>query len=342
MKYIISIISVFICVTCKSSTVPEMESLVNISGYWKFSIGDDMDWSEKEFDDKGWDTIYTPGRWEDQGYVGYDGYAWYRLKINIPLIDCDNICLQLGRIDDVNQAYFNGVLVGQAGVFPPNFVSAYDAPLLYVIPRELIKFNMENTIAVRVYDEFGEGGFMDGKMMLGYNADIQLIDQDLAGEWKIAFNYKQKYIDKDYDDSHWDKILVPATWESQGYNDYNGKACYRKSFELYEMLADKTLYIILGKIDDNDQVYINGVLIGSTRDMYNTRFYNSSIGDWQIRRAYLIPSGLLKKNGKNCISVVVEDNTGFGGIYEGPVGLMTKENYSLYLEKYKVSRSGLR
>ncbi len=35
----------------------------------------------------------------------------------------------------------------------------------------------------------------------------------------------------DFDDSKWDKITVPSSWENQGFRGYNGYAWYRVSFE---------------------------------------------------------------------------------------------------------------
>jgi hypothetical protein len=319
---------------CASAS--NLQSVVNLSGYWKFNLGDDKAWAQKDFNDKDWDKVYAPGRWEDQGYVGYNGYAWYRTKITIPTTEySDYLYLQFGKIDDVNEIYLNGVRIGQMGCFPPEYVSAYSLPLLYFVPKKLINFGGENTIAVRVYDEQGEGGIVNGQLILGYDKDIQLLNQNLAGNWKIAFKNYKGSLDVDYNDSGWDNIIVPASWESQGYNDYDGYACYRKTFEFGGQLTDEKLYLIMGKVDDKDRVYLNGKLIGETSDMYNTPLGSRNQGDWQIRRAYKIPSGLLNEKGKNVVVVLVYDREGMGGIFEGPVGIMEKEQYELYVDQYE-------
>ena len=56
----------------------EMTRLVNLRGGWKFTIGDDMNWADPNYNEKGWDIIRVPSSWEDEGYNGYNGYAWYR------------------------------------------------------------------------------------------------------------------------------------------------------------------------------------------------------------------------------------------------------------------------
>ena len=56
----------------------DLQKIVSLSGNWKFSIGDDIQWASPSYDDSDWDQIRVPGQWEDQGYNEYNGYAWYR------------------------------------------------------------------------------------------------------------------------------------------------------------------------------------------------------------------------------------------------------------------------
>lgn len=310
--------------------------VVTLKGYWKFNIGDNPQWANNNFDDSQWDNIYAPRSWEKQGYVGYDGYAWYRKNIVIPNTNYNQqLYLQLGNIDDVNQVYFNGQLIGELGITPPQYYSQYNAPIFYHIPHKLINFNGPNTIAVRVYDDKGDGGIVSGPLSICHNPDLELLTLNLAGNWKIAFkNYKGSLM-ADYNDSHWPNITVPGYWESQGHNNYDGYACYRKTFDFNINTNDQKLYLILGKIDDRDRVYLNGKLIGATNDMYGQPLGNRQRGDWQIRRAYKIPKGLINQNGKNTVVVLVHDNGGIGGIIEGPVGIMNQKQFYEYESKYE-------
>src|SRR6187399_729509 len=52
--------------------------LIDLSGKWKFSIGDKSAWSDPSFNDGSWENISVPSKWEDEGFNGYNGYAWYR------------------------------------------------------------------------------------------------------------------------------------------------------------------------------------------------------------------------------------------------------------------------
>lgn len=84
----------------------------------------------------------------------------------------------------------------------------------------------------------------------------------LSGNWKFSIGDDSKWSSPSYDDSGWDQITVPGQWENQGYNDYNGYAWYRKSFRVREIPSNTTIYLLLGKIDDVDIVYLNGREIG--------------------------------------------------------------------------------
>ncbi len=49
----------------------------------QFKTGDDPAWKKPGYDDHSWATIQTGKNWEDQGFPDYDGYAWYRLHVNL-------------------------------------------------------------------------------------------------------------------------------------------------------------------------------------------------------------------------------------------------------------------
>ena len=62
----------------KTAQAQHMRRVVSLTGMWKFEIGDNPKFSERGFDDSKWEKIRVPGTWENQGFPGYDGYAWYR------------------------------------------------------------------------------------------------------------------------------------------------------------------------------------------------------------------------------------------------------------------------
>ena len=55
---------------------------INLHKKWKFRIGDNLKWISPSYDDRSWESIKVPSTWENQGFHGYDGYAWYRLHFD--------------------------------------------------------------------------------------------------------------------------------------------------------------------------------------------------------------------------------------------------------------------
>lgn len=121
---------------------------------------------------------------------------------------------------------------------------------------------------------------------------------------------------------------MPSFWESQGYRDYDGFAWYRKNFVLDEKLINQKLILLLGKIDDYDQVFINGVQIGSTGKWYNNEPVTPLDEYYRENRIYYIPDGLLNQSGFNLLAVRVYDGLVDGGIYGENPGLITQEQYN--------------
>lgn len=151
---------------------------------WKFTTGDNPAWASPTFDDNEWKEIKVATIWENQGYADYDGFAWYRTSVIIPssmkqaAMKYGGFSLELGKIDDVDETFWNGKSVGSAGTFPPNSISAYDKFRKYIIPVSAIRWDQTNVIAVRVFDGGGGGGLSSEPVTLGVNGLSDLIDID--------------------------------------------------------------------------------------------------------------------------------------------------------------------
>jgi len=331
-KYIeIALVFIILCGNVNSFG-NDLESIVNLNKKWKFAIGDYQKWASPTFKDDDWETISVPSEWENQGFPGYDGYAWYRTEFTLDAIyDEDNIYLNLGYIDDVDEVYVNGILVGFSGTFPPNYWTAYNAKRIYNVPRELINFDRNNTIAVRVYDAQLGGGIVSGDIGIYVNQNNIAVEYDLSGIWDFKIGDNSDWSRRDLNSDDWINTMVPGFWRHIGYSEYDGFAWYRKKF-YFNMDENQHYVLVLGKIDDLDEVYINGILIGSTGDLENKHIEGT---EYRKLRVYYLTDFNLKENQNNVIAVRVYDGRKDGGIYEGPIGIMKRKTFQKYIEQEK-------
>lgn len=106
------------------------------------------------------------------------------------------------------------------------------------------------------------------------------------------------------DERDWLPISVPMLWEQAGWAGLDGVAWYRTSFELSEAQAKRGVRLSLGRIDDSDDTWVNGIAVGAMRNQWNTP------------RSYEVPARALHA-GRNSLAVRVIDGGGGGGIH-GP------------------------
>ena len=143
----------------------------DMRGQWLFQAGDSATWASAGYNDSKWKKLTVPGIWEDQGFEGYDGYAWYRYHFKIPAGMLSewgkgDLVLEFGSIDDADQVFLNGKLIGAMGSFPPKPETAYGKPRVYGIPDKLFKPDTDNVIAVRIHDSGGNGGIYRGPVKI--------------------------------------------------------------------------------------------------------------------------------------------------------------------------------
>ncbi|MBN2200447.1 beta galactosidase jelly roll domain-containing protein [bacterium] len=307
---------------------------LDFSGPWKFEIRDDPRFADPSYDDSGWETVKVPDLWENNGFPGYDGYAWYRLEFEVPnSLKKRPLFIRLGAIDDIDRTYLNGVLIGGQGEFPPQVRTAWNVKRMYRVPPECVRYGGRNVLAVRVYDLWMGGGIVEGEVGLFSKIKNPALDHPLGRGWKFATGDGPARATVEFDDSKWETVDLPAYWESCGHADYNGFAWYRKTFEIPAALAADKLILLMGRIDDADQTYLNGVMIGQTGRIRLEE--EAWWGSYMAERAYYLPDDLLRRGQPNVIAVRVLDTGAGGGIYQGPIGLMTREKYLRYQNRGK-------
>ncbi|MFK7980974.1 MAG: sialate O-acetylesterase [Saprospiraceae bacterium] len=127
---------------------------------WENLDLNDGEFSKTNYDDTAWDV------WEQKiseaingNFEAYfpvsdkllsDGVIWFRTTVNVKDTDSDYQLIIKDGIDDGDQTYFNGQLVGNT--------FGWNTTRDYKIPKKLLKKGA-NTIAIRVTDSGGGGGW---------------------------------------------------------------------------------------------------------------------------------------------------------------------------------------
>lgn len=161
----------------------------------------------------------------------------------------------------------------------------------------------------------------------------------LSAEYNIILDGPHKFSTGDdpawsspsFDDSKWHSIIIPGSWQSQGVKPEKGVGWYRIHFTATDSVRNIRPAILLGRIGDADEVFLNGIRIGG-EGLIGERFVEAT----KINRLYVIPSNLLKNNSENLIAVRVMNTYLNGGIFDKD--LMIGDYNYLQAEKLKRDR----
>ncbi|MGD0591870.1 MAG: glycoside hydrolase family 2 TIM barrel-domain containing protein [Bacteroidota bacterium] len=220
--------------------VEDATELPVVRGEWKFNKGDDTLWKSPGFKDSAWQTVKLPAPWEEHSnYTEDNVYGWFRRELTIPAdSQGKDILINVGKIDDADETFFNGVKVGGLGHFPPEYVSAWDISRHYKVPREIIHYGGKNIIAVRVFDGVGQGGiYDDGKKVM-------------------------------------EGIFESTSPGGSGAGYINaGTGWYRKEFKVPKSTQGKRVFIEFDGVYMNSDVWLNGAHLGNRPYGYSSFQY---------------------------------------------------------------------
>lgn len=107
--------------------------------------------------DEAWRDIRIGTAWEAQGYPNLDGWAWYRLWVDIPARwQGRPVFVSFEGVDDVYELYVNGQLAGRGGDLATR-KDAFNEKKSHNITA-LVQPGQRALLAVRVHDWYGAGG----------------------------------------------------------------------------------------------------------------------------------------------------------------------------------------
>ena len=220
----------------------EQPTLSITPGDWRFQLGDEPGWKDPSFDDSAWQTVRLPTHWSThtRGDI-VNKVGWYRRRITIPTaLRGQDIVIQLGKVDDADETFVNGVKVGGMGAFPPAYTTAWTASRRYRVPARLLNDDGTNLIAVRDYNGEGDAGIYEAA---GPALRSGPFDSEAVGG------------------------------ASQGYT-VGGVAWYRKTFQLPAALQGRRVSIAFDGVYMNARFWLNGHLLGTHPYGYTSFFFD--------------------------------------------------------------------
>jgi hypothetical protein len=144
--------------------------MVELNGPWRFHIGDQAAWAEPRFDDSAWGLLRADSGYSEQGYRGYSGFSWYRLRVDVPAWP-GPLALYMPAVGDTYQVFANGKLIGKVGGMPPNPRLVIAGRVLFPIPVDAATPGNPLALAVRVWrsDRFAvyPGGGLNAPPLIG-------------------------------------------------------------------------------------------------------------------------------------------------------------------------------
>ncbi|MCX6168959.1 MAG: putative Ig domain-containing protein [Ignavibacteriales bacterium] len=254
------------------STAQTEQSILLKDG-WKFKVGDNLEYAKPAFDDSQWKEIRVDKIWEEQGYDPLDGFAWYRVKVFIPSslkeksYLKDSLKIFLGKINNFDQSFINGKIFGingkNVGEDTPTDTSFLNSPTIlwdynrrYTLsvndPR--ILWDKENTIAVRVYDQGGQGGIYTGNSAISMVHISEYLSLDYG---QVPFIFKNKTVSKSFTIKNTsDKLTLSGKFIIKAENKLNKKVIYEK-YAALNLLPNTLQKFDFSLVNQDQSSYVN-------------------------------------------------------------------------------------
>lgn len=306
-----------ICAFKNPSSLVEIEWL-NLNTRWNTKNSDSAAFSNPDYNDSHW-------RYERQLYLALikkpGGYSWFRKSFIVPdHIPGDSLILQLSLWDIHAQVYLNGVKIADSCYVRNGNVCCN-------LPRKYLLQNKNNLLAVRSKSS----NIFRNENVISYDDKVirsVASEVNLTKNWKIMKGDNLVWKDPLFNDSSFIPIEVPGFWEKI-YKNYDGIAWYRLHFS-YSGASNKKMLLLLGKIDDYCEVYINGIKVGGS---IPDTIVKPELTAYNALNAFQFNSSILSRN--NVMAVRVLDTQIDGGIYSEPLCLLSMDDFYRFHESNK-------
>ena len=180
------------------------QSVIALTGPWKFHVGDDRRWADSGFDDSNWQQYelapdahnLTPEQalqleelpgWQHHDHPRYAGYGWYRIRLSIEP-DSQPISLLMPQYaEDAYEIYLNGRLVGSFGKLDGFHLTYDERPQLFLIPSTMLNPSKPVMLAIRFWNMTSEAapdpqnlhGGLRGVPLIGPSALLHIFQRSV-------------------------------------------------------------------------------------------------------------------------------------------------------------------
>lgn len=266
LLFFISIILTTNLITAQS------EDVIYLKEGWKFKVGDNLEYATPNHNDSGWENIRVDKIWEEQGHDPLDGFAWYRVKVFIPSTLKNNAYLKdslkifLGKINNFDQSFLNGKIFGINGknvskdtqadtsfLNAPTILWDYNRRYTLSVSDPRILWDKENVIAVRVFDQGGQGGIYTGNLSISMVNIKEYISLDYS---QTPFVFRNKSVAKSFSLKNTSgKLAIDGKFIIQAENKLNKKIEYNKKYEVNLLpLSSRKFEFVLPNQDQSSYV----------------------------------------------------------------------------------------
>ena len=280
-------------------------------------------------------------------------FGWYGCEFSIPAILAGlDLWLDLGIVDDADETFVNGAMVGRTGAVPGG--SAWQEDRLYRVPFTRLNLYGDNFMAVHVWSLWGLGGIVGPPVL---KAAVAPPD----AQWNVAFVHDADAPAGGLNDSRtvtgafetfltgkeleWQEATMP--WK--GYADWAEDAHYavfRLSFDLH--LEDgmprafkSPVVMDCGPVFDVAAFYLNGKRVGLVG-----RFPENDLPAFTEaaqRARFIVEPDDWAADGHNELTIVVFRERGVGGLpgvpgilLDNPMTLGGDPSPADYFEAFKI------
>lgn len=193
--------TIWISVIAQVSRPPADNSIELVSG-WRFqpdleNKGYAEGWHTMACKDDAWPAIQAGDCWEEQGFPEVDGFAWYRIRVDVPQAwEGKRTWLVLGAVNDACVLFCNGKRVnGFGNEREEGVVEGMAARPVIADLSPWLQYGGENLLAVKCSDWGNKGGLWRLPCVLTIDPTELPLRSLIA--WSVDIDRQQLHVDFD-------------------------------------------------------------------------------------------------------------------------------------------------